>query len=234
MIWLLTGCNKKEEESQTDVLSAIYTEAISTLNAGNTQTASISTPTFTATETLSPSPTQTSTQISVPVVTSTIVYSGAANISTCDIAGFVADVTIPDGAEISAGQNFTKTWKIKNEGTCTWNSNYKIEYYSGERLNTNISYALTSTSVAPGELLEISIQMTAPAAQGDYISNWILKNATGQYFGIGQSGGVLYVLFTVSGNLVTTSPTGALQPSATVTPTGTDTPEPSETSTTSD
>jgi len=44
----------------------------------------------------------------------------------CDVAGFVADITIPDGTEMAPGSVFTKTWSLKNDGTCTWNSDYRI------------------------------------------------------------------------------------------------------------
>ncbi len=40
--------------------------------------------------------------------------------SSCDKAQFVSDVTIPDGTVMSPGQKFTKTWSLKNVGTCAW------------------------------------------------------------------------------------------------------------------
>ena len=46
--------------------------------------------------------------------------------SSCDIGNFVKDVTIPDGTAVAAGAKFTKTWEIKNAGTCTWNENYVV------------------------------------------------------------------------------------------------------------
>jgi len=38
----------------------------------------------------------------------------------------------PDGSNIDGGKSFTKHWRIKNTGNTTWNSNYKLEYVSGE------------------------------------------------------------------------------------------------------
>jgi hypothetical protein len=228
----LAGCKKQEPaQPDADVVAAIYTEAVATLNAGATQTAAFATPTFT--ETATPTATMTPTFTpAVAFVTNTIVYSGGTNLSQCDMAGFVADVTIPDGSIVAAGQTFTKTWRIKNDGTCTWTPNYKIVYYSGEKLNTNNNYPLTTTNVAPGETLEISIQMTAPTAPGSYISNWLLQNATGQYFGIGSSGGVIYVQFVVSGTPGAPTATATAQASQTTAPpTATNTPEPSPTAT---
>src|SRR5512140_1636519 len=55
--------------------------------------------------------------------------------SVCPAAQFVADVTVPDGAYITPGATFTKTWRIKNVGTCSWNTNYSLIFVSGERMN---------------------------------------------------------------------------------------------------
>ena len=38
--------------------------------------------------------------------------------SSCDKAQFIADVTVRDGTIMSPGQTFTKTWRLKNVGTC--------------------------------------------------------------------------------------------------------------------
>ena len=40
-----------------------------------------------------------------------------------ECAAFVADVTIADGSYIAPGSTFTKTWRIRNNGTTTWNTN---------------------------------------------------------------------------------------------------------------
>src|SRR5438874_2470055 len=47
-----------------------------------------------------------------------------------DSASYVGQ-TIADGTAEPAGQNFTKTWTIKNSGTTTWNSGYSLQYVSG-------------------------------------------------------------------------------------------------------
>jgi hypothetical protein len=38
----------------------------------------------------------------------------------CDRAAFVADVTVPDGTNFAPGTTFVKTWRLKNNGSCTW------------------------------------------------------------------------------------------------------------------
>jgi hypothetical protein len=48
-----------------------------------------------------------------------------------DQAAFVTDVTVPDGADFSPDENFTKTWRMKNAGTCTWTSSYALVFIMG-------------------------------------------------------------------------------------------------------
>ena len=45
-----------------------------------------------------------------------------------DGASFVADVTIPDYSHFDPREAFTKTWRVKNVGTCTWTTEYKAVY----------------------------------------------------------------------------------------------------------
>jgi len=38
----------------------------------------------------------------------------------CDLGQYIKDVNIPDGTVFPPGTTFTKTWRLKNVGTCTW------------------------------------------------------------------------------------------------------------------
>ena len=67
--------------------------------------------------------------------------------SACDRAQFIADVTVPDGTSFAPGIGFSKTWRLKNIGTCTW-TNYSLIFDSGEKMGGPDS-ALIPTSVAP-------------------------------------------------------------------------------------
>jgi len=103
-----------------------------------------------------------------------------------DRATFVADVTVPDGTTYTANAAFTKTWRVRNSGTCTWTTAYQAIYQSGEKFGT-IQSVNFSKSVAPGQTLDITVNMTAPASNGSYRGYWILKNASGLLYGIGTS-----------------------------------------------
>jgi len=104
----------------------------------------------------------------------------------CDQAQFIADVTIPDGTVLAAGTVFTKTWRLKNIGSCTWGSGYRLAFSSGHAMDgpaeVNLPY-----SVAPGQTVDVSVTLTAPAAAGSYRGYWMLKNASGVLFGLGST-----------------------------------------------
>ena len=101
-----------------------------------------------------------------------------------DWAGFVADVTIPDGTRYDPGATFTKTWRLRNLGTCTWTTAYTMFFESGTQMGNTTSVNLPST-VAPGATVDVSVNMTAPSSAGHYFSYWKFKNAGGTAFGIG-------------------------------------------------
>ena len=116
------------------------------------------------------------------------VFGGArpalAYTSYCDAAAFVADVTVPDGSVFAANATFTKTWRLKNVGTCTWNTSYSLVFVQGSQMGGPASVAFTQ-SVAPGQTVDLSVNLTAPASNGQYQGYWALKNASGTVFGIG-------------------------------------------------
>src|SRR3972149_3432751 len=101
--------------------------------------------------------------------------------SNCDAANFVDDITIPDGADMSPGQNFTKTWRIKNVGTCSWTPSYTVVFSSGASMSGPATQALPG-NVNPGQTIDISIALTAPSTNGNYKGYWKLRNASGVLF----------------------------------------------------
>ncbi len=103
----------------------------------------------------------------------------------CDHAEFIKDVTIADGTSFSPGAEFTKIWRLRNIGTCTWNSSYSLEYVSGERMRVSKSSPITG-DVRPGEIVDIAVDLLAPSNQGRHRGYWMLSNADGEIFGIGK------------------------------------------------
>ncbi len=113
-----------------------------------------------------------------------VTYAQAA---ICDQAQFVSDLTAPDGTTFAPGTAFTKTWRLKNIGTCTWTTAYHLVWVGGDAIGGPASLLLP-VSVAPGKMLDISVKLVAPATSGDYKGLWMLRNASNVQFGIGASG----------------------------------------------
>jgi hypothetical protein len=119
-------------------------------------------------------------------VPAAITHSEASARATCDWAQFVTDVTVPDGTIFQPGATFTKTWRLKNIGTCTWTTAYTMVYVSGTQMGSTTSVNLPGT-VAPGQTVDVSVPMTAPNTAGNYTGYWKFKNPSGVLFGIGYN-----------------------------------------------
>jgi hypothetical protein len=104
------------------------------------------------------------------------------------------DVNVPDNTLMTPGQVFTKTWKIKNIGSCTWSEGYKLIYSYGNKMS-GVPQDLTA-SIAPGQEVDVSVQFKAPDLPGMYFSSWTLQNPKGIPFQ-SNDGKVLYVQIVV-------------------------------------
>ena len=123
-----------------------------------------------------------------PTLTSTITGTEV----PCDRASFVKDVTIPDDTELIPGEEFTKIWQLKNTGSCTWNSAYSLIFDHGDSMDGPASKTLTAGTVAPGQVVDISVDLTAPTSPDTYQGWWKIRNPTGVVFGVGASGNVAF------------------------------------------
>lgn len=118
---------------------------------------------------------------------------------SCNLATFEGDVTYPDDTVVPAGANFEKKWKLKNAGSCTWTSNYKVLFVSGDAMGGTGSTILTNGVVHPGNSVEISVNLKAPTDPGTYRGNFKLQAPDGSTFGIDGAGSVFYVRIIVEG-----------------------------------
>ncbi|HEY60470.1 MAG TPA: hypothetical protein G4N92_07305 [Anaerolineae bacterium] len=98
----------------------------------------------------------------------------------CNKAKFIEE-TIPDGTQFDPGDNFTKKWEMRNVGECTWTTDYRLVFTDGEQMGGSSPKYLTN-EVAPGEVLEIEVNLTAPPNPGDYTGTWKLKAPDGELF----------------------------------------------------
>lgn len=102
-----------------------------------------------------------------------------------DRAFFVQDVTIPDDTVLEPGTTFTKTWQLRNDGTCSWSTGYDLVFYAGDQMDGPDVVPLP-LEVAPGELVDLGVVLVAPPDTGTYRGEWLLRNTSGILFGIGE------------------------------------------------
>lgn len=137
----------------------------------------------------------------------------------CDIAraGMPFDVTIPDDTQVFPGEYFSKTWRLVNAGSCNWDRDYAVVWFSGDELGLNRAQSFNGV-VAVGQTIDITVDMQAPETPGVYQSNWKLRNNQGVLFGIGPGSTAPFWARIVVVALATETPTTTPQP-PTVTPT---------------
>jgi hypothetical protein len=175
-ILTLAACNLPTAQTMptADPKAYVKTSAAETVTALKTAGAFNTLPTNT------PVPTQTQATTTLQV-TKTI-----SAVTPCDRAGFSEDVTVPDGTKISMGEPFTKTWRLKNTGSCNWNNNYAIVFVDGNALGAAPAVNLPG-SVAPNQEINVSVEMKAPDKSGSYKGNWKLRNSDGVIFGLADN-----------------------------------------------
>src|SRR5512140_849515 len=89
----------------------------------------------------------------------------------CDSAKFLSDITVPDGTVFKAGEAFTKTWRLGNNGSCAWTTGYALVYAGGDRLGAPETLSLP-VEVKPGFSIDLSLNMVAPSVAGHYRASW--------------------------------------------------------------
>ena len=180
---ILTACGSASTPSEpTPDVAAVRTSAASTVEAKYTLTSAAFTPTPQplATETLEPEATATATEESAVVITN----EEGTPVELCDSLGYdilTVDVNVPDNTIMSPGQDFIKTWLVKNTGACPWGAGYVLVYadYSDDMDGQFI--AMTEV-IQPGQEVEVSVQFKAPEQAGEYLSAWTMQNPQGVTF----------------------------------------------------
>ena len=99
-----------------------------------------------------------------------------------DSAVMIEDVTVPDNAQMSQGQQFTKTWRFMNNGKCQW-TGYTIAFVAGDRMESPDSAPVPETEA--GETVDVSVELTAPSLDGSYTGFYELRKANGETLAIG-------------------------------------------------
>jgi len=169
LVFIITACNLPSKATPTEEPNSIFTQAALTVQAELTQATPFSTPTL-------PPAQPTNTEVTLPTVAPATLPPAASATPVCDQAQYVKDVTIDDGTTFDPGETFTKTWRLRNAGTCTW-SGYSLVFDSGDAMNGSSPIAIGT--VNPGQEVDLSVTLTAPASNGSYRGYWRIRNTSG-------------------------------------------------------
>ena len=178
---LLSACGSASNQS------TISTAVAQTVQAQNTLAAQV-TPTQPAAATETPPPLDTPATVNTKAPPT----APATGSSLCTASASFVSETVPDGTITNPGSTFTKTWRIKNTGTCAWDSSWQWVYVSGDLLGGSSYYKLPRPA-APGDTVDVPVVFTAPADGGQYRGYWKIKSPWGMVFGDSGSGNAFWV-----------------------------------------
>jgi hypothetical protein len=183
-VFVLSAC---ATATPTEDPSIKITQIAATIQAEFTQNAALTpsaTPTLepTATPTMEPATATPAITEVFPTPTSTVRVSEQGNVD--DKAVYVSDVTIPDGTIVKPGATVVKIWSIRNTGTTTWKTAYRLSYLEGLKDAKETLYVHLPNEVKPSLSVQVSVTFTAPSEPGTYTSYWRLTN--GDRIGFGE------------------------------------------------
>jgi hypothetical protein len=178
MLVVACGPSAATPAEPTPDVFAVRTSAASTVISQFTLTAAAFTPTPSLpTDTPEPEATATATELVLAQVTN----AEGTTVALCDSLSYnvaTIDVNVPDNTTMSPGQDFIKTWKVKNIGNCPWGAGYAL-VYAGYANRMNGQFIALTEVVQPGQEVEVSVQFKAPTQVGEYVSAWQMANPAG-------------------------------------------------------
>jgi len=91
---------------------------------------------------------------------------------------FIRDFTFPDGSSVVAGENFDKSWVIKNTSDKAWPAGTYLQHVGGSKFP--LTFSSTVPAAKPGEEVTVSITIRAPAEEGKVSGYFRLYHPIGQ------------------------------------------------------
>lgn len=139
-----------------------------------------------------------------------------------DSSQYVMDLSYDDKngtapPNVKPDERFTKGWRIRNTGTCTWTDKYRLDYVGGNNkaalMDGKPVYVVGE--VAPGQTYDFYVDLHAPSGVfGELIGRWQTFNPVNQAFG--QT--VFVMVNVVAPTAQPTQPPQPTQPQPTATP----------------
>ena len=103
---------------------------------------------------------------------------------------YVADLNLDDHGMtappvMQLGQDFAKSWRVKNSGTCAWEPDFELAYVNGNRAGAAMSGSPVAVgrAVEPGEEIDLTASLRAPRLYGTFQGFWQMRDRDGQFFG---------------------------------------------------
>ncbi len=174
LVLLMAACGPSPAQD-----SAISTAVAQTVQAQNTlETLSVPT-------SASPALTDTPPALTPLAATAAGTPSTQVAVEFCTASALLTGETYPDGTIVQPGTTFTKVWKITNNGTCVWDSTWQLIFYNGDLMDGAYVYKFPQPA-EPGQTVDVPVILKAPAQNGTYTGEWMLKSPWGKVFGVGQ------------------------------------------------
>jgi heat shock protein HslJ len=131
---------------------------------------------------------------------------------------WVADLSYPDNGmqnppQMAPGQPFVKGWRVRNTGTCAWDSSFALVHAGGNTAEARMGGqpAVVDRNVQPGETYDFNVSLVAPLTPGVYQAFWTMRNGAGQLFGDRVWVGIVVVGPATATPLPTQTPSPSIQ-----------------------
>ncbi|MGD2050355.1 MAG: transporter substrate-binding domain-containing protein, partial [Chloroflexota bacterium] len=95
------------------------------------------------------------------------------------------DQNLTNIQEVPPGSAFQKGWRVRNSGTCSWDSSYFLVPTRGNNPAARMGGVPTPIqgTVAPGQTYDFWVDLTAPIQPGTYVEYWTMRAPDGVLFG---------------------------------------------------
>jgi polar amino acid transport system substrate-binding protein len=130
------------------------------------------------------------TVIALPTPTPAAVQPAVVAPACLNSMKWIADLNLDDQNMTAPpilvpGQDFTKGWRVLNDGTCAWPADFELAFTNGNRIESAMggSSVKLGRSVQPGEQIDINVNLRAPQTYGIFQGFWQMHDPRGQSFG---------------------------------------------------
>lgn len=187
VLFLLSACNLPQAQPAPD-LDTVVSQTQTAMAVNLYLTATAFQPTNTP-ESIVPTTEVPTAEPGQPILTTTAEpqqnpTSTLVSQPTCTNMAKFEGETIPDNSAFAPGQEFIKTWTLRNVGSCAWNPEYALVFIRGDQMS-GTSPSPIGQNVPPGETIRLFLPQKAPQTAGEHQGFWKLRSTEGQDFGLG-------------------------------------------------